>query len=123
MGIYINGMEMPKDCDSCPFFDDDADYPICTITMHSRGYNWSPIGQIMSDCPLAPVPPHGRLIDADALIASVSAETCDCNPEHFDLEDKEGYGKWMLHNGINTGITAARVRIKNAPTIIEKEEI
>ena len=55
MGVFIKGMQKPEDCDHCRFFDDDSDYPLCTITMHSRGYNWSPIGQIMSECPLIEV--------------------------------------------------------------------
>ena len=67
MGVYIKGMEMPKDCDSCPMLDDNGDYPTCILTWTSHGYNWNPFGQRMPDCPLVPVPPHGRLIDADAL--------------------------------------------------------
>ena len=68
------------------------------------------------------VPDHGDLIGRNELIQSVSAETWDCNPDHFDLGDKDGYGEWMLHNGINTGIVAARVRIKDAPTIIPADK-
>ena len=46
MGIYLPNMEMPKSCDECPLY----------TCMHNH-----------DDCPLVPVPPHGRLIDADAL--------------------------------------------------------
>jgi hypothetical protein len=56
MGIYINGMEMPKT------------YPV-TVTIY-------PDGRVLSETVGAkdihgeavPVPPHGRLVDADALI-------------------------------------------------------
>ena len=59
MGIYIKGMEMPKDCDSC------------TIGNIIKCVLWKPmnIGEIHPCCPLIEVPkPHGRLIDADACI-------------------------------------------------------
>lgn len=52
-GIYIKGMEMPKSCVDCRFHK--SIYctlnDICTNTAQG--------------CPLIPVPPHGRLIDAD----------------------------------------------------------
>ena len=53
--VLIKNMSMPKDCDNCPFFDDNGDYPTCMVTNHSRGYNWSPFGQRMIDCPLKEV--------------------------------------------------------------------
>ena len=46
MGIYIKNMEMPESCFICPF----KNLEICD-----------------EDCPLIEVPPHGRLIDADAI--------------------------------------------------------
>lgn len=58
MGVYIKDMEMPKSC---------AD---CELAMHFDGYNENdcPFNSFSYyDCPLVPVPPHGRLIDADAL--------------------------------------------------------
>lgn len=60
-GVYIN-MEMPKSCDDCDLMTVEGEYgePTC------------PFGRIIRcaserhpDCPLIPVPPHGRLIDAD----------------------------------------------------------
>lgn len=108
MGVYLPNMEMPK----------DRGVFVCVLPDEKAIIQ----DDIVKHTTATSIPtPHGRLIDADALIASVSVEICDCNPDHFDLEDKEGYGKWMLHNGFNTGITAARVRIKDAPTVIPEE--
>lgn len=70
MSILIKGMEMPTDCDNCSLFDDRFDYPSCNATGYSRGYNWNPRGQRMPDCPLIEIPPHGDLIDRDALMKS-----------------------------------------------------
>ena len=61
MGVYIKGMKMPTRCWDCLL----NTYGYCIASEHS--------GIIPSDapipdwCPLVPVPPHGRLIDADAL--------------------------------------------------------
>jgi len=64
-GIYIPGMEMPKDCGCCPFRHSVKDYDFCwAFRPHARlisGYG------ISENCPLVSVPDHGRLIDADAL--------------------------------------------------------
>ena len=62
MGVYIKGMEMPKNCLSCPLQGGTAD---CRLTQ--KTYNWG-LTERPSDCPLVPVPPHGRMIEeADAI--------------------------------------------------------
>lgn len=60
MSVYIPGMEMPKHCGECG------------IEWCERWKNLIVAGMPIaksrpSDCPLVPVPDHGRLIDADAL--------------------------------------------------------
>ena len=66
MSILIKGMEMPKSCYDCSFavevYDGSGVYA-CVVTDKCvcRGAGRH------DDCPLVPVPPHGRLIDADAL--------------------------------------------------------
>lgn len=59
-GIYIPGMEMPKNCCECPltYYEDGT----CIFT----GIEALSIG-VQKDCPLAPVPEHGDLIDRDKL--------------------------------------------------------
>lgn len=64
MGVYIN-MEMPKSCGFCALYD--WDYWWCRAlgreVKHAERDNVRHY-----DCPLFPIPPHGRLIDADALV-------------------------------------------------------
>lgn len=58
MGIYLPNMEMPKNCEACE------------LAKHFDGYqeNDCPFNAFSYyDCPLIPVPPHGRLIDAEKL--------------------------------------------------------
>lgn len=69
MSILIKGMEMPTQCD---------DGCICFERCNARGL-FVPLGwchiinreiystAIPDDCPLVPVPPHGRLGDLDKL--------------------------------------------------------
>lgn len=63
MSVYVKGMEMPHDCDSCKV----SDILNCTL--------WKPmdVGERHPDCPLVEVPtPHGRLIDADEITKELS---------------------------------------------------
>lgn len=66
--ILIKGMKMPTNCNNCWALDDYGDYPRCRITEEQRGYKFPIREKRMGNCPLVPVPPHGRLIDADALL-------------------------------------------------------
>ena len=67
MSILIRGMEMPDNCTDCWFrktarHEYLSDCQLCPFTGDTTPY-------LTRDkkCPLVPVPPHGRLIDADAL--------------------------------------------------------
>jgi len=61
MSVLIKGMEMPKDCWHCSFADPEEG--ICLVDQKHHG-DWDE----PENCPLVPVPPHGRLIDADKLL-------------------------------------------------------
>ena len=70
MSVYIKGLEMPTNCSrqGCPLFACIAAYKtgmICTVLNE-----YVEKGKKNPRCPLVHVPPHGRLIDADALIAT-----------------------------------------------------
>lgn len=68
MSIFINGMDMPTSCGMCWSLDDYGDYPRCRITEEQRGYNFPIREKRMDKCPISPVPPHGDLIERDALM-------------------------------------------------------
>lgn len=63
MSIYIKDMEMPKSCAECRF----KRYGACIMAGYRSPKMPSEYLERPDWCPLAPVPPHGRLIDADAL--------------------------------------------------------
>lgn len=58
MGIYLPDMEMPKNCDECYIREKDT----CPLTK-TNVTGWG----IPLNCPLVPVPAHGRLGDLDEL--------------------------------------------------------
>ena len=66
MSVLIKGMEMPKDCARCQFGDGYACFATGYIVQDEE---WET--KRASFCPLIQLPPHGRLIDADALITDV----------------------------------------------------
>ena len=63
MSILIKGMEMPKSCGECAIKSWDGEDDVCPFS----GISALSIGR-QDDCPLVPVPDHGRLIDADNLM-------------------------------------------------------
>ena len=104
MSILIKDMEMPENCCECV-----VNHKIC-----NHGYEWLLAHPQYYDsrpnwCPLVEIPtPHGRLIDADALM-----ELYEPAPEYINEWEWEQY---------MTPIGVFRENIKDAPTVIEAEE-
>lgn len=107
MGIYIKGMEMPTSCNEC--FVKPVFCPSIRGRMGSdtAPYTWIPANYKHDDCPLVPVPPHGRLIDADAV---------------FKRLQKQAMSVWGNGNPRYQIVLEVMDAIRFAPTIIEAEE-
>ena len=105
MSILIKGMEMPTSCAFCPMFDDvythfgDEEVYVCKLGVNLNYYQYA--GNEPKDCPLVPVPPHGDLIDRDALPTSrVEWEDIVNAPTIIPAEDEtDFYTKGHLHLG------------------------
>ena len=105
MSIIIKDMKMPPSCYFCSFAD----------TSFIRCEAFSPTKLLEDDCeerrpkwcPLIELPPHGRLIDADAL-----------------LDESEWYGERATYdNPMPDGEEVVSIEsILNTPTIFEEEE-
>ena len=104
MGVYVKGMKMPPNCMLCPLCVEEADPAngeMCMVT----GTLMPPCTrERLDNCPLSHVPPHGRLIDADAL-----AE------KHRELAYELRGANYDFH------MTACSW-VNSAPTIIPAEE-
>lgn len=99
MSILIKGMEMPQSCWRCPLcLTVDPDTYRCIPTGQDFESTFDAIDHIVLSCPLVGIPPHGRLIDADALPFE-ECEYADGSPV-FLIEKRA---------------------VDNAPTIIEAE--
>ena len=94
MSLIVKGIEMPKNCKDCPCFCEEYFY--CQVKESDDvGLENRP-----KDCPLVPVPPHGDLIERDAL-------------------KKQGYF-FPCAIGVEYAIPLRALR--EAPTIIPAEE-
>ena len=94
MSIVIKGMEMPI-CRTCPVCDEKLFGNYCRITEEIVSFGF----ERGEKCPLIELPPHGRLIDADALLKPKN--------QHVDVLADEWY------------VTVRT--IESAPTILEAE--
>ncbi len=118
MGVYIKGMEMPRNCLECDW---------CVHTIPADNYicyrlNRAVIGVAKEDvnetvnacCPISPVQSHGRLIDADELKALVYANIAlfDSAPGRMGADQKL----------VRAWLASMAEDIDDAPTIIPASE-
>lgn len=108
MGVYIEGIEMPKSCEFCPCRTADA---FGGLGCQATGY--IPLRKVNQNrpdwCPLVPVPPHGRLGDLDKL-EQMFADIDNAPFSGFDGEDP-----------FYSAADAAQI-IRLSPTVIPAEE-
>ncbi len=115
MSVLIKGMEMPRSCAECRFLEGETMDGLCHASEKwlddDDYFLWFqyPEGDIddskPANCPLIEIPPHGRLIDGDALHESAVERT----------EKKGNYYNMMQY-------VISPFMIDLAPTIIEAEE-
>jgi len=82
MSILIKGVEMPKCCGEC--YVGFCKQIGCELSIGFDDYNKSR----HHNCPLVPVPPHGRLIDADALPIDIEWEDILDAPTVIETEEE-----------------------------------
>lgn len=120
MGVYIKGMEMPKNCSGCPL---NYDQMACKVT----GTRWWSDTMVLMgfdsdkerlyDCPLVEIPtPHGRLGDLDKLKADCSMKD-DCAECEKELQ---GSSRACEYDIIYSKMDFCQW-IDNAETVIEAE--
>ena len=104
MSVYIKGMKMPK----------DGTYNIVHIYSDGRVSMpfWGKGMQIVQGVNAIPIPPHGRLVDADAL-----------DDAFTELRwDGEGLAHWGDRNEWCLSGNEVEELFNNAPTIIPAED-
>ena len=67
MSVIVKNMEMPKNCQECPFIHSSWGFDFyCGLAKDYQDFAFTNSHR-MPSCPLIELPPHGRLIDADKL--------------------------------------------------------
>ena len=119
MSVLIKGMEMPVNCCHCPLIGYDPDIEWSDGGRESHGAYVCVLTHELIDntkceehCPLVQVPPHGRLIDADALYKSFGASG-NCNKCDLDAYKCQYYNEHTMMEFCEL--------IDDAPTIIDAE--
>ena len=102
MGVYICGLEMPKNCDECPCYYETEGAWRNECEVLCKEYTASE--NRPSWCPLIGIPPHGDLIDRNALM-ELYADEDDLRLENMKVP-----------------ISVIRQNIMDAPTIIEGDK-
>ena len=108
MGVYINGMTMPKSCFECDLYGDENNF--CKVQKEYMPF--ASLGRDYKDanCPMVEVPePHGRLIDADALM-NIFADRL--------VKVSERYG---INSEVAGAVSGAMKLLDVQPTVIEAE--
>ena len=116
MGVYIKGMEIPQNCDECPLNS------MCGYSLHMPLYHTE---KRHDDCPLIEVPdPHGRLIDADALVEDLKRQ-CEevfkidaVSPDDFWITRDQAYNEKLW----KTWCESFFEYLKTRETIIQASE-
>lgn len=106
MSILIKGMAMPRHCGECGIEWCNRWKRLIIAGM--------PIAQERpQDCPLVEIPPHGDLIERDALAKKLGITDMDCSKCDWN-------NRGFCNRGLN--FVDACDAIENAPTIIPAEE-
>ncbi len=109
MSILIKGMEKPETCSKCPFCQfDGLDLKLrCLVTDEDIFFDAKK--KRAGNCPLVEIPPHGDLIDRDA-VRKEFAEMCEQCGEKYDAVCRACY------------VDTCDDIIDDVPPVIESEE-
>lgn len=117
MGVYIKGMEMPKNCAECPCRMIGYTKDHCNVLGKFIDFVVGSEGR-REDCPLIEIPPHGRLIDADALMKEFE------KAENTMAEHGQEYSCSFMSSSqeISTEWYVVEEMVDNSPTIIPADK-
>lgn len=123
MSIIIHGIKMPTSCWDCPcaYFTEGVHHNYCQAV----GYDTEITDDGKPDwCPLIELPPHGRLVDADALCPIVDDEV-----EHAKENWRQSFKSFpvsgdLYAEGFMDGARQIADLLSDAPTVIpaDREE-
>ena len=108
MSVLVKGMEMPKNCFCCSMSHLEGERLFCRRLKDEVLRR-----KVDPDCPLIELPPHGRLIDADAFKAMLIDALDDARDEFIRHDD------FLKAKKVTESLL---MDIDEVPTVIEAEE-
>lgn len=120
MSVLIKGIEMPSGCAVCPFrigrFCPYIDGWKNNIEKHKTDRH--PL------CPLVPVPPHGRLIDADEYRAEMKKRQDACAEWRDDIKNGGGFETELYYRADSFlgAMCEAKLTLDKMPTVIPADK-
>lgn len=121
MSILIKNRDMPESCLECTFLNTKHRY--CQA-MGRKPPDENIVGKRPDWCPLVEIPPHGRLIDADALIDDLKRQCKEVfrvnavSPDDFWITRNEAYNERLW----GTWCESFYGYLQTRPTVIPAEE-
>lgn len=113
-GVYIPDMELPTRCWDCLL----NTYGYCMVADEHSDI-------VLADepipewCPIVPVPPHGRLIDAEAFAKEMKARQ---ESAYEWLREAKDHDTAIRADAVISFLCEVKLTLDTAPTIIEAEE-
>ena len=115
MSFIVRGMEMPGSCIQCFFCSYNGKESFCFALRKPV----IPLTDTLPDvCPLVPVPPHGRLIAADAFAVEMKKRQEEAEKWLREAKDRETA---VRADAVLSFLCEVKLTLDAAPTIIEAE--
>lgn len=111
-GVYIKGMEMPTSCHECV-----AGFGGYCFVASAESDGICPDHGRPDDCPLVELPPHGDLIDRQALLQEFYKAQKSADAHGIGFSDA-----FYMGNEICAEWWAVERKVEDAPVIIPAEE-
>ena len=130
-GVYIPGMNLPKCCSKCGFYQwhydggwgqydkCSANHVTCNDSYDKNAPRLDPFKEKLSTCPLVEVPDHGDLIDKNRMI-DVLHTGSKCVSEL--LEGAKDEKSISFCQGANVGYTNSIIALDGAPVVIPADK-
>lgn len=112
-------MKLPKNCVECKFCGfggKKLDNRACMLNGNSQPQH-KVVNSRMNTCPLTGIVPHGRLIDADALL-----KECDKVQKAMEDHGREYSFSFMRGGDVCTTWYNVEIMIEDMPTIIQTDK-
>ena len=119
MSVYIKGVEMPNNCEECPFCDYEQGECFANRGLFVA---WGHRNVRQSWCPLIPIHDHGDLIDRDAYKAEMKKRQDNCAEWRDNAKADGDMEIYHRADGALSVFCEAKLTLDKMPTIIPADK-